>query len=500
MIYLKKWWLGSIILVALLCAGTFVLLSPESAHAAVADGPPTSQTWYFAEGRVGGGFVQWLTIGNPNNASCTVNIQYYYKMDNSTVNSQKKITFTVERATRHTQYVNNDLNVKQNDLNGAILSATVSTSDCAGITAERPMYFTNFHGTSSGTDVFGATSTQNDFYFAEVPVGSAGESFISIFNPNSVDVIVDVTYFSNGQIVAQTHTVHANSRDTFQPNGAGLSSQHVGVHVQSRSLGIVAERPAYYMNVNGVSGSADVMGVQTPTNHWVFAAGSTTATSREVLTLANFSDADVSNVTVNLLSSTGTTTTPLSLTIPSKSTVQIDINGANQFVGHTSGVALDVQSTNEKAPIVAQRQLFQTYSSGTGWSAQGVSDSLGVHANYSLYSYAEGFTSVNFNEWLSLANTTGSDEQITITLVNMLSQTDTKTVTVGKGSQQVVDITAMVANSTVFSLNDVKAYAVSMTVQSAGGAVFAAERSMDWHAFGTQGTSAVPGYAISVQN
>jgi hypothetical protein len=82
----------------------------------------------------------------------------------------------------------------------------------------------------------------------------------------------------------------------------------------------------------------------------------------------------------------------------------------------------------------------------------------------------------------------------------MLSQTDTRTVTVGKRSQQVFDITAMVANSTVFTLSDVKAYAVSMTVQSAGGAVFAAERSMDWHAFGTQGTSAVPGYAISVQN
>jgi hypothetical protein len=496
MIYLKKWWLGSIIIIALLCAGTFVLLAPESAHAAVADGPPTSQTWYFAEGRVGGGFVQWLTIGNPNNASCTVSIQYYYKMDNSTVNSQKKVSFTVERATRHTQYVNNDLNVKQNDLNGAILSATVSTSDCAGITAERPMYFTNFHGTSSGTDVFGATSTQNDFYFAEVPVGSAGESFISIFNPNSVDVIVDVTYFSNGQIVTQTHTVHANSRDTFQPNGAGLSSQHVGVHVQSRSLGIVAERPSYYINVNGVSGSAAIMGVQVPAKHWVFAAGTTTSSSREVLTLANFDQNNDATATVNLLSSTGTTTS-MSVVVPKNGSIQVDINAANQFISHTNGVALNVLSDTA---IVVQRQLFQTYNSGTGWSAQGVSDSFGASADHSLYSFAEGFTSVNFNEWLSLANATDTDEQVTITLVNMLSQTDTRTVTVGKRSQQVFDITAMVANSTVFTLSDVKAYAVSMTVQSAGGAVFAAERSMDWHAFGTQGTSAVPGYAISVQN
>jgi hypothetical protein len=178
----------------------------------------------------------------------------------------------------------------------------------------------------------------------------------------------------------------------------------------------------------------------------------------------------------------------------------VDINAANQFIGHTDGVALDVQSLGETPqPIVAQRQIFQTYDSGANWTAQGVSDSLGVHTDNHIYNFAEGFTSVNFAEDLALANTSGADQQITITLSNMLGQTDTKTVTVGKGSQQVVSITSMVANSTVFTLSDVKAYAVSMSVQSVDGKPFAAERVMHWHAFGTQGTSAVPGYAQSVQ-
>lgn len=498
----KARWLRAIIPIALLfLSSALLLLTPTGAHAATADTGPTSQIWYFAEGRVGGGFVQWLTVSNPNALSCTVTIQYYYKRDYDTVNSQKKVTFTVEKNTRHTQYVNNDLSVKQFDMNGAILSASVSTSDCPGIVAERPMYFSNFHGVSSGTDVFGATQLKTDYYFAEVPTSSAGESFISVFNPNSQDVPVEVTYYGNGQIVTQTHTVHANSRDTFEPNGAGLSSQHVAVKVHANStLGIVAERPSYYVSVNGVSGSADVMGADDVATHWTFAAGNTTSASREVLTLANFSNNSAS-VEVRLLSSTGTTTeTPLNFTVLPKSTLPIDINNANQFTTHTEGVALDVQSVGDTPqPIVAQRQIFQTYDSGATWTAQGVSDSLGVHTDGNLYNFAEGFTSVNFAEDLALANTSANDQQITITLSNMLGQTDTKTITLGKGSQQVVSITSMVANSTVFTLSDVKAYAVSMTVQSVDSTPFAAERVMHWHAFGTQGMSTVPGYAIAVQ-
>lgn len=500
--YTRHKWLGLLLLMALLLSSALFFATPTSARAATADTGPTSQIWYFAEGRVGGGFVQWLTVSNPNTSSCTVNVQYYYKRDQDTANFQKKVSFVVERATRHTQYINNDLGIKQNDLNGAILSATVSTSDCPGILAERPMYFTNFHGTSSGTDVFGETTPQQDYYFAEVPVGSAGESFISIFNPSSVNIPVSVTYYSNGQIVKQTHTVAANSRDKFEPNGAGLTSQHVAALVHTDdSHGIIAERASYYMNVNGVSGSAAILGVDNPAFHWVFPAGNTTSASHEVLTLANFSNDTVATVQVKLLSSTGTTpSTPINVTIPAKSTMPIDINANNQFVGHTDGVALDVQSVKqgdiEAVPIVAQRQIFQSYDSGANWTAQGVSDSLGIHADGNLYNFAEGFTSVNFAEDLALANTgTVNDQQITITLSNMLGQTDTKTVTVGKGSQQIVSITSMVANSTVFTLSDVKAYAVSMSVQSVDKKPFAAERVMHWRAFGTQGTSAVPGVA-----
>src|SRR6184192_4064637 len=126
--YLRNRWLGTIVLIALLSTGVLVFLSPSSAHAAATDTGPTAPTWYFAEGRVGGGFRQWLTIGNPNSSDCTVNIQYNSTLDRGG-SSVKKVQIRVDRMTRHTEYVNNDLNISQFNMDGATLSAIVSTSD-----------------------------------------------------------------------------------------------------------------------------------------------------------------------------------------------------------------------------------------------------------------------------------------------------------------------------------------------------------------------------------
>jgi hypothetical protein len=204
-----------------------VTSNTAQAHTEITSTGPTAQTWYFAEGRVGGGFVQWLTVGNPNDSTCTVNIEYDYTLDRDGSNHQKKITLQANRLSRVTKYVNNDLGITQFNLDGANVSAIVSTSDCPGIVSERPMYFQNFHGVSSGTDVLGATKPLNTWYFAEVPRSTAGETFLSILNPNSADADVTVTYY-NGSIVpvSETKTVPANSRGTFEPNKAALSGQN----------------------------------------------------------------------------------------------------------------------------------------------------------------------------------------------------------------------------------------------------------------------------------
>lgn len=71
----------SFVLLAIL-SGSFLLSSfmsqHHSAHAAKPAMPTgVSKTWYFAEGRAGGGFREYITIGNPDpTTDCNATITY----------------------------------------------------------------------------------------------------------------------------------------------------------------------------------------------------------------------------------------------------------------------------------------------------------------------------------------------------------------------------------------------------------------------------------------
>jgi hypothetical protein len=493
-----------LLLLSILYALTAVLavVGVAQAHTAqpVVSGP-VSQSWYFAEGRVGAGFVQWITVGNPNNTDCTVNTQYNYTMDGASTSLVKTVSFSVPHLSRHTQYVNGDLNIKQFAPGAATLSAIVSTSDCPGIVVERPMYFSGFHGTSSGTDVLGATSPQTTWYFAEVASGSAGESFIAVLNPNTSDAHVTVTYYVGGIApISVSQVVHANARGTFQPNGIAqlVTHQHAAVKV-SADQPIVVERASYFPGINGVSGSAAVMGIPAPANSWALAAGTVRSGALENITVAADPGAAAAiPFTITLIAASGATAS-FDETVDVHGQLVFNVNTSNTFAGHTDDVSAIVTAKNPDDKLLVQRQLFESYSGSNpktaAWSAQGVSDSPGVPMSTTqVYSFAEGFASANFNEWLMLVNPTGTDENVTMQLTNMLGEQSTNTVPVGAHSRVSFDVTSMVNNSAgVFTLSKSAAYAVSATVSADG--PFAVERVMYWNAFSTKGTSAIPGLA-----
>ncbi|GHO99563.1 hypothetical protein KSF_096110 [Reticulibacter mediterranei] len=495
-----------IMILAALYALTAVLAIAGVAQAQstqVAASGPVSQSWFLPEGRVGAGFVQWITVGNPNSSDCTVNIQYDYTMDGASTGLVKTVSFSVPHLSRHTQYVNGDLNIKQFATGAATLSTIVSTSDCPGIVVERPMYFSGFHGTSSGTDVLGATQPGKTWYFAEIPSGSAGETFLSVLNPTTSDAHVTVTYYVGGIApISVSQTVHANSRGTFQPNGIAqlVTHQHAAVKVTADQP-IVVERASYFPGINGVSGSAAVMGIAAPANSWVFAAGTVRSGALENITIAADPGASAAiPFTITLISASGATAS-FDETVDVHGQLVFNVNTNNTFSGHTDDVSAIVAAKNPDDKLLVQRQIFESYSGSNpktpGWSAQGVSDSPGVPmsttAGPQVYSFAEGFASANFNEWLMLVNPTSADENITVQLTNMLGEQSTNTVPVGAHSRVSFDVTSMVNNSSnVFSLSKSAAYAVSATVSADG--PFAAERVMYWNAFSTKGTSALPGF------
>src|SRR5262249_53003824 len=122
---------------------------------------PVSKGWYFGEGRVGAGFTEWLTLGNPTSSDCQATVQYFSTPDRGSPQT-KVLTVSVPKYTRVTQSVNQDLGISPTS-GGTSVSATVDVgTSCPGIVAERPIYNTTFGnplGVDGGTDVLGATHT-----------------------------------------------------------------------------------------------------------------------------------------------------------------------------------------------------------------------------------------------------------------------------------------------------------------------------------------------------
>ena len=135
---------------------------------------PVSKVWYFAEGRVGAGFSEFLTLGNPTGTACQVNLTYLTQPDSGT-GGTKTFSFNVPASTRVTRWVDSDLgtSTRGHGISDAatITVDTATTPNCSGIVAERPMYF-NALGTNSGSDVLGVTHTSTTFSFADMAVGT----------------------------------------------------------------------------------------------------------------------------------------------------------------------------------------------------------------------------------------------------------------------------------------------------------------------------------------
>ena len=463
-----------------------------------------SKIWYFAEGKVGQGFTQYLTLENPNpNNDCSVSIQYLLSSGNPITKN-----VTVPRATRYTETVNSDLNMPPSSTAYQTDSAIVTTTNpnCNGIVAERPMYFTNFLSVSSGSDVVGATSLATSFYFADMPTTPGYSSFITILNPPNGNLAhINVVYYASGtQISSSQTTVAPGARGTIIPPH---ESQRLAALVTSDQP-IVVERPTYFSNINAgnagpTTGAASVVGAQTPTTDWLFAEGYTGSGFQENLVLANFGSSSTS-ATVTLEYHAGHTQT---LTVPIAALSQTIVN-VNQYYTNPSGncdttpcqPSPDVSAeVTAGANIVAEREMFFHYNHTTpsrSLSATGGTDITGEPAPAAkIYNFAEGYTNTGYDEWLTLQNPTSNQETINIQLVNGDGKTYSQQYPIDPHSRFTLDITQLTLQYLVQSHDTYLGYEVSMTVQSTTGP-FVAERPMYWNTNpnGTQGGSDVIGY------
>lgn len=462
---------------------------------------PVNKTWYFAEGRVGKGFQQYFTIDNPGVVSCDVILQYNYTYDVGG-SSTKSVTVSVAANSRATESVNNDLGVLNSNPSSAAIVATVAnvntttTPTCPGVVVERPMYFSNFNGISSGTDVLGSTHLSKVFYFADVPTAPASTSYLTILNSSAtLTAHVTATYYSGGVPVGtQTATVNPNSRGTITPGLITLPS-HTAAIVNS-DVAVMVERPTYFVS-GSLKGAYDIIGVPALANDWLFAEGYTGSSTSEYLTISNLDPVKMpATVTILLKSQTGAIGT-FTLTLNNATQIIWNVNSNNVFTGSTPEVSVEVKSTGAK--VIVQREMYFQYQHTLPTTAIGGTDVIGQAgpAASSSYSFSEGYTNTGYNEWLTIQNPTTTAETIYLTLVNGYGTVYNTSFNVNANSRYTVDITAVV------QLNfkpgtDSKANSVSMTVQTLNKAAFVAERPMYWNtsgsAFVTQGGGDILGY------
>ncbi len=463
--------------------------------------PPVSGVWYFAEGRVGASFKEYLTIDNPSpNSDCSVNVQYLPETGNPVTTS-----FTVLHNSRWTEYVNNDMGIPDTQTTGLSVSAIVSVnhSSCSGVVAERPQYF-SWHGIKSGSDIVGATHLGQTFYFADIPTNNGFTSFLTALNPlSSSSATVTATYYASGHVVG-TQSINLNSgqRGTLFPSSAGLPT-HVAAVVTSTQP-VVVERPDYFNSIQAgsagsVSGSTSIIGTQALSHDWLFAEGYTAGKSQEYLAISNLDSIAnaTANITITLQLGNGTTKTFTS-TVSSMSQTLWNVNL------NTPPGTVSAEVTSTGAAIVVQREIFFQYShtimssNGFGLAASGGSDIIGQvgPATVNSYTFAEGYANVGYNEWLTLQNPTGSDETITITLVNNYGHSfSPSSIPVKAHTRSTIDIAALVRQYLLSTGRDPRySCAIAMTAQASAGSYFVSERPMYWNTGSTQGGSDVIGY------
>lgn len=481
---------------------------------------PVSKIWYFAEGRVGKGFKEYITLDNPDPAlDCMVTVQYLYTRDNSSTLNSKSVAVSVPHIVRVTQSVNNDLHILATQVPAATVSTIVTvdsvrTPNCPGVVAERPMYFRT--SVAGGSAVMGATNLSKSYTFADVQtkagVSSSISSYFTMLNPpDNQTANVTATYYAGGQVVgSQSMQVPTGARRTFAPNGLGLPP-HV-VAVLSSDQPIAVERPTYYLTINHgnagtISSAATTTGATMLQNDWLFAEGYTGGRFQEYLALANVSSTPLT-ATVKLEYAGGHSQS-VNYTIGAFSQVLVDVNALNNHpIGQCDSTPcrpspeVSVEITSNRN-FVAERELFFQYShsvNGATLTSMGGTDSMGQAgpANYSAYTFAEGYTNKGYNEWLTLQNPTASTETITLTASNGYGRSVSLAINLAAGARSTLDVTKLVVQRLVHNGDGTRAYEAALTVSTTNGNVFVAERPMYWNtvatSFATQGGSDVIGY------
>lgn len=227
--------------------------------------PATSelkQEWYFAEGYTGGKFDTYILVMNPNDTRADVTLTLM-----SPLGEAADVPVALAPHSRKTVSINGipGWNPKE-------FSAVVRSN--LPVAAERSMYFV-YDGKTGGHDAMGCAAPSKTWYLAEGYTGPGFDTYVLLFNPNTVAATANVRYMLNGgRFVDVQYPIPARSRYTIAVNKQpGLENADVSTMVSSDQP-LVAERSIYF-DYSGRQGGSCGPGVTAPAPEWYFAEGYT---------------------------------------------------------------------------------------------------------------------------------------------------------------------------------------------------------------------------------
>lgn len=345
----------------------------------------TNTTFYFAQGdesqTSSDTSHEFISIMNPDK-SATANVTATFYSNGNVVASQSTSVPPLQRGTIVPSY------------KGEAAIKVVSTS---GVVVERPIYVTANIPTAGGkttgaASVVGATSTGNDWLFAEGHVGTDFQENLVLANFSKSQVTATVKLeHTNNQVQTYTVQINGQSQATFNVNqaynscntGSNPCSGDISAEVTEPTGSIVAERVMYF-HFNGESGETDVVGQAGPASQTIysFAEGNAIGSFHEYITLQN-PTASVATVAIRLFFN-GTVIEQV-MNLPAYSRTTVDVNSlidpiVKAYAPHDAEVSAVVQSFN--APIVVERPLYFTLSPGYPYANDtGATDVIGYTGN-----------------------------------------------------------------------------------------------------------------------
>jgi P pilus assembly chaperone PapD len=212
--------------------------------------------WYFAEGTTLPGFSEYLSLQNPGVNPSSVTLTYLNQAGGTTVKN-----LPLAAHARTTVLVSDPVN----GVGPGVAAVSVVVSATQPIVAERPIYMVgNFAGgrVAGSTDVLGATSLANVFWFASGSTLTGQNDYLTIANPGQSSANVTLTYQTSSVTITRPITVQPTTRLTIwlPDRGAGAGPGYAWVWAQVLSdQPLLVEEPSYSSNP-ATYGATDTIG------------------------------------------------------------------------------------------------------------------------------------------------------------------------------------------------------------------------------------------------